>query len=465
MPLLFDKRTLCLFVFSTGLLFNFILPPFQNPDEPAHLGFILNHAYGQEKAKVMEEEIIKFMDENNWWRFVGLGRPETLPKELSQTDFISGLSRKVVTNNAVELYHLLLGKTVGLFVKKDIKAFYYLCRLLSYLLYWGSILLIFSTFRKLSNFGPKYLILAAPLVLFLPQFVIGHFSVNPDALSTFVSCLFFSTAVFLFVNKFNPRVFLFLVLIAGIGFFSDKSVFSLVFLLFIILLFFIQRVNLKKNILRHAFFAWIVILLLSWIVWFFPMPIFNSLSAIHRKVLSRLPEAAGFFSFNASNRQFFSIFLDSFLLRFGWMTYAAERIIYMIFKISLFSSLLGIFVYFGRTVPLRLGKIKNRLFKSKSSKLMLFFSIAFFFQLFLNWIVWAPLGAQAQGRYLFPVIIPAAALFTVGIDSLFSLIHKKAGKAALCTLVLAEFLFLNYAIWNYIVPVFHLTQKTPFPGL
>lgn len=448
-----------------GLLFNFIIPPFQNPDEPVHLSFILIHAYGEKKASAAEADIIKFMDENNWWRFVGLGRPETLPAELSQTDFIRGLSRKVVTNNAVELYHVLLGKTMGVFVKKDVKTFYYLCRFFSSLLYLGSIFLVFSTFSKLSKFGHKYFILAAPLVLFLPQFAVGQFSVNPDSLSTFVSCLFFFTTVSLFVNKFNPRVFLFLVFIAGIGFFTDKSVFSLVFLLFILPLFFIQRMNLKKNILRPAFFLWILILLLSWVVWFFPISIFNSISAIHLRFLGRLPEAAGFFAFNAFNRQFFSLLIESFFLRFGWMSYAAEGIVYFILKFFLFSSFLGIFVYFGRAVHSKLKKIKNNLRTSESDKIMSFFVIAFAFQLFLNWIVWASRHAFGQGRYLYPVIIPIAAFFAVGVISLFSLIHKKAGKAVLCALVLAEFLFLNYAVWNYIVPVFHLTQKTPFPGL
>ena len=46
----------------------------------------------------------------------------------------------------------------------------------------------------------------------------------------------------------------------------------------------------------------------------------------------------------------------------------------------------------------------------------------------------------------------------------FSLLYKKAGKTVLFALVLAEFLFLNYAVWNYIVPFFHMTQKSPFPG-
>jgi len=465
MPLLFNKRTLGLFVLSVGLLFNFIIPPFQNPDEPAHLSFILIHAYGEKKASAAEAEIIRFMDENNWWRFVGLGRPETLPIELSQTDFIRGLSRKVVTNNAVELYHILLGKTVRLFVKKDVKTFYYLCRFFSSLLYLGSILLVFSTFNKLSNFGHKYLILAAPLVLFLPQFAVGQFSVNPDALSIFISCLFFYTTASLFVNKFNLRSFLSLFFIAGIGFFTDKSVFSLVFLLFIVPLFFIQRVNLKKNILHAAFFFWILILLLSWVVWFFPIPIANSISAIQLRFLGRLPVAAGFFAFDAFNRQFFSLLFESFFLRYGWMSYAAEGIVYFILKFFLFSSLLGIFVYFGRAVHSKLKKIRANLRNSESAKMMSFFVIAFAFQLFLNWIVWASRHAFGQGRYLFPVIIPIAAFFAVGVYSLFSLIHKKAGKAVLCALVLAEFLFLTYAVWNYIVPVFHLTQKTPLAGI
>lgn len=465
MPLLFNRGTLILFVLSTAVLFNFIIPPFQNPDEPPHLGFILSHAYGQEKAKVLEKEIIEFMDKNDWWHFVGLGRPEALPTELSQTDFIGILSREVVTSYSVELYHLLLGKTVGLFVKKDVRLFYYLCRFLSYLLYLGSIILVFASFSRLSNFGLRYLILAAPLALFLPQSAIGHFSVNPDSLSTFVGCSFFFVAVSLFIDRFDLRTFTVLVLISGFGFFTDRAVFSLIVLLFILPFFFWKFINRGKNIARPVVIIWIAILCVSWLTWFFPMPVFNSLGSIQSNFLRRLPYIAGLFSLNAHNRQFFSILFESFFLRFGWMSYAAEGLVYIILKLLLFASFSGILVYFGRVARSKFSKSPRSHLKTKSDKLMLFFSTAFLFQLFLNWIVWASKYAQAQGRYMFPVIIPALTLFAVGVQSLFSLVHKKAGKAVLSALVVAEFLFFSYAVWNYILPVFHLTRRSPFPGL
>ena len=83
----------------------------------------------------------------------------------------------------------------------------------------------------------------------------------------------------------------------------------------------------------------------------------------------------------------------------------------------------------------------------------------------LIWLAWAPQRVLAQGRYLFPVLVPIAVLFVMGLHSVFSIIHKKAGKVVISALVVAEFLFLNFVIWNYIIPVFHMTQKTTLPGL
>jgi len=31
--------------------------------------------------------------------------------------------------------------------------------------------------------------------------------------------------------------------------------------------------------------------------------------------------------------------------------------------------------------------------------------------------------------------------------------------------VLFQFFFFSYVVWNYLIPVFHLTVKSPHPGL
>lgn len=462
---MFDKKILCLFVFSLCVLLNFAIPPFQNPDEPAHFKFILIHAFGAKRAEAAEAGIIRLMDKNNWWRHVGLGRPETLPVRLRETEFIGNLTREVVTSRAVELYHFLMGKTAGIFFKRDIETFYFFCRLFSVFLFAGSILLVFSTFGKISNFGPPYLVFAAPLVLFLPQFALVNFSVNPDALAIFICCLFFSLAVSLFPWKFNLSTYFLLLLIAAIGLLTDKSILSLILFLLLIPLFFIKRPIIGRDALLAVLVLWIIILAFSWIIWFFPSASAEILEIIQKQILGRLPQVADIFSFDPFNRQFFSILFESSFFRFGWMAFHAGNGVSLVVKIVLFSSLLGIVAFAVKAVRLRFRKLKDNLRTVESARMMIFFAAATAIQLFLTWIVWAPRGSLAQGRYLFPVIVPISALLAAGVYNLFSIGHRKVAKAVMCALVTAEFLFFNYAVWNFIVPVFHLTRKAPFPGM
>lgn len=465
MPSSFNKTLICLFILSTGLILNFAIPPFQNPDEPQHFKIILTHALGQEKGHAAEKEIIEFMDRSNWWRFVGLGRPEILPTELSQTDFIGANSRRSTTTFSIELYHLAVGKLAGLFVNHDVETYYYICRFFSLLFCFGSVLLVFSAFHNIAFFSQGPLFFGAFLILFLPQLAVTSIAVNPDSFSILITALFFYVATLFVLNRFQVRYFIFIVLIAAIGFFTDKSVYALIPLTLIIPVFHLNKKNWKENFLGFIVIPWIAVILLSWIAWYLPSPFFNNLDVIGRRLWSTIPAAFGFAAANEFTGRFFSLIADSFLLRFGWMQYSAGAIFYAVFKILLLLSFLGIFVYFGQSIYFKFKKQHSRIFLPALFKLFLFLFISYCLQMVLIWLACAPQRVLAQGRYLFPVLVPIAVLFVIGLLSVFSFIHKKAGKAAISALVVAEFLFLNYVIWNYIIPVFHLTQKTPLPGL
>jgi len=465
MPSSFNKTLICLFFLSTGLILNFAIPPFQNPDEPQHFQIILTHAFGQEKSDAAEKKIIEFMYKNNWWRFNGLGRPGTLPTELSQTDFIGSNSRRSTTTFSIELYHLAVGKLAGLFVKHDVETYYYICRFLSLLFCLGSVLLVFSAFSNIAFFSQGPLFFGAFLILFLPQLAVTSIAVNPDGFSILITALFFYVATLFVLNRFQVRNFIIIVIIAVIGFFTDKSVYALIPLTLIIPVLDVNKDNWKHNIIRIFFFSWIAVLLLAWIAWYLPSPFFNNLDAIGKRLWGIIPAAFGSAAANEFTGRFFSLIADSFLLRFGWMQYSAGAFFYAIFKILLFISGLGIMIYFGQSLYFKLKKNHMRIFLPSFSRLILFFFFSFGLQLLLIWLAWAPRQVLAQGRYLFPVLIPIAALFVTGLLAFFRLFNHKVGKAVLSVLVISEFFFLNFIVWNHIIPVFHLTLKPPIPGL
>ncbi len=128
------------FFAAVGVLFNFIIPPFQNPDEPQHFGAVIIKARGEEQREVVEQEIIRFMDKHHWWKLLGMGRPKDLPNKISDIRFIMdyGSSSDFRDRlNRIFLYHFVMGNVVRVFFRDDIISAYYLCRLVSFLFIFG----------------------------------------------------------------------------------------------------------------------------------------------------------------------------------------------------------------------------------------------------------------------------------------------------------------------------------------
>ncbi|MCP2605205.1 hypothetical protein NLC29_03520, partial [Candidatus Aminicenantes bacterium AH-873-B07] len=81
------------------------------------------------------------------------------------------------------------------------------------------------------------------------------------------------------------------------------------------------------------------------------------------------------------------------------------------------------------------------------------------------WIYHGLRNLLPQGRYLFPAILPISLVFIFGIKNLFDLFHRKGGVIALWFFLIFEFIFFNFSLWNYILPVFHMIIKSPYPGI
>lgn len=168
LPLLFF-----LFYVVACLFLNFVIPPFQNPDEPQHFTIAMVYAFGEEWRDEVEAGVIQLMDKYNWWRHVGMGRPARLPNRLTQIHIIkrhvSGEDFRAL-HNYILFYHFLLGKTMGVFIKKEqaieeglaenakrdwirrnLENFYYVCRLISTIFIAGALLLLFLSLKKIAK--------------------------------------------------------------------------------------------------------------------------------------------------------------------------------------------------------------------------------------------------------------------------------------------------------------------------
>jgi len=456
-----NSRHFILYLLATGIALNLFIPPFQNPDEPQHFGMILTYYNDEFEESDVEKEIIKLMDKHRWWTFVGMGRPSQRLQGLSQISMFKFTTFKAVLVNRV-FYHRSLAAVLRLLPRFNSLTLYYLCRLCSLIFFSIAIFLAYLTFNKLSKGGINGTLYGFFFMLFLPQLLIISISVNSDSLVILLGCLFFYSSFSLVLEKFNYFHFGVVVMCSLAGALADKSSLYLIPLTLVLLILSIKNKKLVQSIMVIS----VAILLAGpWIFWYFPVSIFN-IVRIAKKTLSLDPITTwSFLSSGDFNQRFFFVMTDSFLLKFGWMSYLANKATYYIWRLFLVFSGLGILLY-----PL-IQSLKSKIHpderKNNSTQKRLFIlSVSgILLQLGAIWIFYGGKGVMAQGRHLFSLLIPFSFLFILGLISLFDLVHAKMSSAVLAAFVLVEFFFFNFVIWFYIVPIFHLAIKSPHPGI
>jgi hypothetical protein len=454
-----------LFFLTSSVLLNFVIPPFQNPDEPQHFGTVLTYGQGNENQENIQKSILSVMHKNEWWRLVGMRKPGVPPESFSEMDFLTFSDFQRLIGETF-LYHFLLGKAANFLFKENTLASYYFCRLISITLMLASLLmcgLVFGKMAKKQNF--KEYMWGVFFILFLPQFLILSVAVNPDSFSIFLGTLFFFAAYHLMAEKFRLFHLFVCILCPFIGLFTDRSLFFLVLMVVFIPLVIIKRTKFFQAVFIVFSSLFLFILVTSWIAWYFPLQIYKTLSLIKVSILDKIPLIPQLFSSSEFNRDFMGYLIDSSFLKFGWMAFDAHSVFYYVWRASLCFVFLGIVIYFGKRVFRKIKKTQITTENAIISKTFFFFLFAVLVQLMSVWIFWAPEGKLPQGRYLFPVILPVAFLFILGLKNVFGLFHKKSGQLAIMVFVLFQFFFFTYVVWNYLIPVFHLTVKSPHPGM
>ena len=465
-----DKPMLFMFFIAAGLALNFIIPPFQNPDEPHHFGAIMIYAMGEDKRDFVEKEILRLMDENDWWKFAGMGQPEPLPERLSEIPYLMGyypISDFRERLAGLTFYHLILGRGIRFAGIENIAAAYYFCRLVSFGFILGSLLLAFFAFRKLAARWGSFFLWAPLFILFLPQFAVLSISVSSDAPAIFLGSVFFWAAFSLVGERFGFRAGLFVLLwgSAFLGVVTDRSAFSLIFLAALCLIFGLKitRKN-YQNYIVGAIALFLVFLLAAYfLVLLFPLEIDNSISLISQNWQRAVREIPRLFSAADFNRRFYSSLTDSFLFRFGWMAFSAAKIFYWVWRVAVALAGIGVVVYAVRYFVGWISRMGRE--KRQPLSLVIFSGLAVFAQLAGLWGYYGANKILPQGRHLFPLIIPLVFLLFLGLENLLGLIGRKAAAVGLGAAVILEFIFFGYVVWNYIAPMFHLTLKAPHPGI
>lgn len=559
---------LFLFLAITFILLNYVIPPYQNPDEPMHFVAIMINVKGEGKAALIEKEIISQMDRFSWWRYLGMGRPAELPSKLVDIPFLTQnyvLEDLRARLNNLVVYHWIMTWLLRGLGGRDIslsKAYYYL-RFFSALFFMITIFLFarmlpriasFPSFRgtglsqKESSFvslqkdaaEPAFLekfVTLSPLffMAFLPQVLISSLAVSPDAFCLFLGSAFF-VAGFNLIQRIKPGLNLMLVyLIALIGLFTDRSLFIFIFLAGLISLFLINKKNWQKSVPLAVAFIFLGVICLYVLVLLFPFQMESSFFLVKNATSGGLKVVKQLFSLNAFNLQFIQQLADSFLVCFGWMAFRAGKGVYWVWRILIFISLIGLLIALwrlgwclirkkkgqrtedvaasaagqthkaqdmdsdfndsrteGSKTPAgeqlleslnnkskninngidfnisKIGVVKTLTFRQKnivSLKIILFSLASVALQVMAIYAYYGRVGSLPQGRYLFPLIVPIVLLLVTGWLNYFSLFSERFSKFALILIIILAFVFLNYLIWAEMVPTYHFTIKSPYPGL
>jgi len=457
------------FLLTAAVVLNFIVPPFQSPDETKNFGAIMIYARGESQRTAVEQEIIRFMDRNQWWKYIGMGRPNELPTALSDIpflmDYYPGSDFRAGLNNIV-LYHYLLGKTAAVLGLKEVAPTYYFCRFISFLFTAGTILWMVLAFMKISGRQTQLYKWGIGIVLFLPQFLLGMVAVNADAMAVFLGALFFYAVVSLISGERKDSNFAILIVTGILGFFTDRSTFILIPLGVLVLFFLIKKkLNYREYVVSVLAFFMVLLMLAAVLVNLFPLQADSSIRLFGTNLQNIGKALPQLFSLGEFNREFFVTSMDGFLFKFGWAAFSAAEPFYVLWRSLVVFAFIGTWIYLIKSI---LSRFKNRRKPSADEynfKLVVFFMMAVFFQLTAVWTYYGIHNIMTQGRYFFPLLIPIVFLFLLGIKTFFDVFRKGAGRTAVAAIVVLEFFFLNTCVWQYLLPVFHLIVKSANVGI
>jgi len=284
-------------------------------------------------------------------------------------------------------------------------------------------------------------------------------------MAIFLSAAFFYAVVSLIKGEVKLIHFVLIYTSAVAGFMTDRSTFLLLPLSLIVPFFLIRGEKYKNLIVYSITFLMAVLMLSTLFVIFFPLQADSSIG-LFTKSFAEIGEALpGMLAFDSQSTGFFNLLCDSFLLKFGWASFGTGMAVYFIWRVLIFATIIGVGAYFIKYILAKIKRKRREIENDSYLKITGFFLLAIVFQLLAVWTYYGSHGMGGQGRHFFPLILPIAFLFTLGLKTFGDLICKGAGKKTVAVFVLVEFIFLNYCIWNYLVPVFHLVIKSPHPGV
>tara|TARA_B100000315_G_scaffold258184_1_gene309448 strand:- start:9666 stop:11168 length:1503 start_codon:yes stop_codon:yes gene_type:complete len=491
---------LFIFLLIKGILFVFLIPPWQGPDEPTHFEYIekfLNDFNENGSSNVIssiiddslkkdylnlrdrtetriedykvQRDIVNSMFEFDFWRLTE--RPPRF-SELDDVEVFQHTSYiSSIPFGSEPLYFWITSKAISIFGIATILGKLYLARILSMLL---GLLIIFFIYliakQIIIDSEERYFAFsAAAFAGFLPQFSFLSATVSSANMANLI-CAAITYVLILFIKDstkinqhsgnspfFYIKLFLIISMILA-GLFTKRS--TLVIIPTAICSFFFLYEKNGGSFWSRLFYQGRILSLLLAAMFFSILVLYLFDKSLILNLYARLsPVFSNVYNFfnsitNISPAIYFrtfSILFVSFWFSFGWMVYKMSVGWYVLFGAIALLSITGVcrllYVEFA----------KNNDYTSKfNGKGIVVLSLLIVFTLFAIVAFRGPAyleGSSIQGRFIFTALPSIAILFMLGLQ------HKcpKSFKENAMRILILYMLFLNgISIFKYLIPLFYL---------
>jgi len=452
------KVVLFLFIFIQGILYVFLIPPGQSPDEWHHF------AYGvvlSKEGKTIpadyenaDKKIVESMAAFHAWKYQNVPRPDVLPNKYSEIAIFGGVSGNIRSlSGRAPLYYvmssfLMKGTKINGFLNQ-----FYLIRCFSLILFLLSVYFTYLSAGILFKDNTLYCLAAVSFVSFLPQFVIISTSVNPINLAVLLETIFIYLMILSLHKKKILLVGLFGPLIIVLGFFNHRAaLFMIPPFLVLLLIYFVNSLKNKRELLKISIiFSGIIFLLFGlYLAANHSFP--GLLNAVRdSSIKARINEMNHFIDYiSTAHLKSLSVSLYDFFKTFwyysGWLRFGYLPDVYSILTAICLLSFIGLLKYLYHI-------ISRKNYKESVDLPSFLILIAAGLPIILGTIIRCiPIHYSPQGRYIFPAICALAVLFVLGLKE----IVPKKFENWVPLFIIFGFIVLNiYTIFNSLIRVFY----------
>ncbi len=424
---------------ALGVLYAVFTPPWQAPDEPAHFNYV---------AQVASDGCCPIIAAGDY-DFDYL-------EDLKSTQFPDDTDITPIEyeDHQPPLYYLL-GVPVYMVSGGTLTA----QRIFSVIVGAGVIATAYLIVLQIFPHQPTVALASSMLVAFIPQHIAIHASVNNDSLAELTLALVILVSI-IYLQKQTPSLRFAIVLgtLVGLAFLTKLTVYlpAVLVVVAVVVLKARSEGHSLMWFLQHGTAAAITSLVIGFFWWVrnlivYGFPDLTGLAA-HDVVVTGQPTTAELIVAQGAGPYFASFFrtlFNSFWGQFGWMGVPMPQRVYQIILLFLALALIGGVLRIVRHDD----KLQSMQRQSISVLLVVIGATGF------GLLVYNVTFAQAQGRYLYPALIPLALFVTLGFAGWGMLIKPRLPKQLqpmadwLPVLAMAWLPLLSlYALFRFIVP-------------